>query len=73
MVLTFESTDGVYDMEFINRTIDFCQFFRNKRYEPVLQIFYRIFAAKSDVARSCPIKKVVYKDRVWAELDVSEK
>lgn len=42
----------------VNRTIDYCKFFRDKRYEPVLQIFYKIFASKSDIANSCPIKKV---------------
>lgn len=59
MVLKFESANEVYDMEYINRTIDYCKFFSNKRYEPVLQVFFGIFAAKSDMARSCPIKKVI--------------
>lgn len=57
-VLNFESSDGIYDMEMVNRTIDYCKFFRDKRYEPILQIFHKIFLTGSNTPRRCPIKKV---------------
>lgn len=59
LILTFESTNEVYDMESINRTIDICRLFSDRRYEPILQIFYNIFTAKSGTSRRCPVKKVI--------------
>lgn len=53
-----DSGTGRYDFEVLNRLVDFCQFFRNKRYEPLLQIFYKIFVENGSWPKSCPIRRV---------------
>lgn len=55
----FESSPDIYDMELMNRTIDFCRFLRDKRYEPILQIFYRIAREHTNFVTKCPVLKVI--------------
>lgn len=55
----FQSLDtGQYNLEVMNRTINMCIFVRNKLYEPLIQIGYRIMQEHGDVPLSCPLKKV---------------
>lgn len=57
--LYFESDDGKYDLEVLNRTVDMCKFYKNKRYEPILQVIFKLFEdTLSHWARSCPMNKV---------------
>lgn len=57
--LYFESDSGKYDLEVLNRTIDLCKFYKNKRYEPILQVIFKLFAdTLSHWARRCPMTKV---------------
>jgi len=57
--LYFESSEGIHDLEIMNRTIDLCKFYKNKRYEPILQVVFKLFEETlSHWARSCPMKKV---------------
>lgn len=55
----FESDDGRYDMELINRTVDLCKFYKNKRYEPILQVIFKLFENYfTHWLTSCPMYKV---------------
>lgn len=57
--LYFKSDNGNYDMELVNRTIDMCKFFRNKRYEPIVQVVFKLFEGYlTHWFSSCPTKKV---------------
>lgn len=56
--LFIDSGTGWYDFEVMNRTVDVCQFFRNKRYEPLLQIFYKVLLESGPFPKACPIRKV---------------
>lgn len=57
--LYFESENGKYDMEVLNRTVDLCKFYKNKRYEPILQVIFKLFADYLvHWARGCPMHKV---------------
>lgn len=60
--LFFDSGKGGYDFEILNRTVNLCEFFRNTRYEPLLQIFYKILLENGPWPTTCPIRKVVYTD-----------
>lgn len=53
-----DSGNGQYDFEILNRTVNLCEFLRNKRYEPLLQIFYRIVSEGGSWPTACPIQKV---------------
>lgn len=54
-----DSGNGQYDFEIMNRTVNFCEFFRNKGYEPLLQIFYKILLENGPWPTACPIRKVI--------------
>ncbi len=52
------TSDEVYDLEFINKTVNFCEFLNNRRYEPMLQILYKLLNKNRSFPTSCPIRKV---------------
>lgn len=52
------SSNGKYDLELANTTLDACEFFRNRKYEPILQLFYKTLTKNGQFAKSCPIRKV---------------
>lgn len=53
-----KSSSGYYDLEMINRTIEVCKFFNDRKYEPILQVFFKLFIKTSKFPSSCPIRKV---------------
>lgn len=53
-----DSGKGEIDFELLNRTIDICEFLRNQRYEPLLQIFYAIVRERGSWPKTCPVQKV---------------
>lgn len=53
-----DSGNGLFDMKAVNETIDICRFFREKRYLPVIQLFYKGFSKQGNFPKSCPINKV---------------
>lgn len=64
--LYFESSEGVHDLEIMNRTIDLCKFYKNKRYEPILQVIFKLFEeTMSHWTKSCPMQKVNYLFTLW--------
>lgn len=61
-----DSGNGQYDFEIMNRTVNFCEFFRSKSYEPLLQIFYKILLENGPWPTACPIRKVIDIDNIQA-------
>ncbi|XP_037038088.1 uncharacterized protein LOC119075675 [Bradysia coprophila] len=60
-VICFESNNGICDMELINRRIDLCKFYKNKRYEPILQVAFKTFENfLTHWFTACPINKGIY-------------
>lgn len=57
-VITIESSPGKIDLEFINKTLFVCEFFKNKKYEPILQVLYRALTKTGNFPTECPIQKV---------------
>lgn len=57
-VIKLETSDQVYDLEFINKTINVCEFFKNRKYEPILQLLYKVLNKNRSFPTSCPIRKV---------------
>ncbi len=53
-----DSGSSQYDFEIVNRTVDLCELFRNKGYEPLLQIFYKMLLERGPWPTACPIRKV---------------
>lgn len=67
-VICFESNNGMYDMELINRTIDLCKFYKNKRYEPILQVAFKTLENfLSHWFTACPIKRVFHFDNSFTQ------
>lgn len=48
-----------FNIDFMNKTVNVCKFFQNRRYEPLLQLTYKIISAKIILPKRCPIKKVL--------------
>lgn len=53
-----DSGAGKYDLEIINRTINVCRLLRDHRYEPILQLMYKIVRTYGRVPTKCPIQTV---------------
>lgn len=55
-----DSGNNRYDLGLFNRTIDLCMFWENNRYEPLLQVAFKLL--KKQISRflppKCPIRKV---------------
>lgn len=56
--IIFQSTKGNYDLKMMNKTVDCCNFFRNKKYEPLLQKLYRVMTKTGTFPHNCPFRKV---------------
>ncbi len=57
-VITIETSDGIYDLQLINKTIDGCKFLHNPGYEPIVQVFYRELTRTGTFPKRCPFTKV---------------
>lgn len=53
-----DSGNGLYDMEYFNRTIDICRLLVDSKYEPFLQLVVRTTLPNSNFPKKCPIGKV---------------
>lgn len=53
-----DSGNGLFDLKYLNETIDLCRFFRDKKYLPLAQMIYRFGREQGNYPTSCPIKKV---------------
>lgn len=59
IVINIESADHqVYDLEFINKTVNVCEFLDNKTNEPLLQGLYSVLNKDRSFPTSCPLRKV---------------
>lgn len=57
--LYLESDNGKLDMELLNSTVDLCQFYRTKRFKPVVQLILKLFEEHfTHWFKSCPVNKV---------------
>lgn len=66
VLITFLSSSGKYDLELANTTVNACEFFRNRKYFPILQVFYRALTKSSTFPKKCPILKVkIYFTKSW--------
>lgn len=52
------SSNGNYDLELANKTFDGCEFLGNKRYEPILQVFWKTLTKNTTFPKRCPLAKV---------------
>lgn len=53
-----EAQRGKYDLEVINRTIDFCDFLLHRESDPFVNIIFKVLSQYSNIPEQCPIKKV---------------
>ncbi|KAG4073783.1 hypothetical protein HA402_001007 [Bradysia odoriphaga] len=60
VLITVNTTKRIYDLELINRTIDSCEFYRNTKYEPIAQVFYKLLTKNGKFPKRCPITKNLY-------------
>lgn len=49
---------GKYELEILNKTINMCRIFQDPRYEPLLQLVYKIILQYGNFPKRCPIQKV---------------
>lgn len=54
-----DSGNGLYDMEYFNRTINICRLLSEPKYEPFLQLVVRTTLPASNFPKKCPIRKVI--------------
>lgn len=54
-----DNGNGLYDMEYFNRTIDICKLLSDSKYEPFLQLVVRTTLPASNFPKKCPIGKVI--------------
>lgn len=54
----FDSGDGKYELEIVNKTISLCRLIREPRYERILQLFYKIMLQYGNFPKKCPVPKV---------------
>lgn len=59
VVLRFSTDDRSFDINYLNKTVDFCKLTSKPRYEPFIKLGYKIVSEKVHLPQSCPIKKVV--------------
>ncbi|KAJ6640897.1 hypothetical protein Bhyg_05830, partial [Pseudolycoriella hygida] len=55
--LYMDSGSGKYEMELFNKTFNFCRFAREPRYEPLIQIIYKMVLLHSNYPTKCPVAK----------------
>ncbi|KAJ6640896.1 hypothetical protein Bhyg_05829 [Pseudolycoriella hygida] len=55
-----DSGSGKYEMEILNKTVIVCRIFRQPRYEPLIQIIYKMVLPHSNYPTECPIRKNTY-------------
>lgn len=60
VAVNFETNPNEYGYQFMNKTFSTCKFYNSKRFEPLLQILYRVAVENPSVLlpRRCPIKSV---------------
>lgn len=57
--LYLQSENGIYDLELLNHTVDLCEFYKNKRFKPVVQVILKLFEEHFTYwFKSCPVNKV---------------
>lgn len=54
-----DNGNGLYDMEYFNRTINICKLLSDPKYEPFLQLVVRTTLPASNFPKKCPIGKVM--------------
>lgn len=50
--------NGKFEFEFMNRTINLCRLYRDRKYEPLVQIVQKNVLRHCDCMVRCPIQKV---------------
>ncbi len=55
-----DTGDGLYDLQYLNRTIDICRLLSDSKYEPFLQLVARTTMPASNFPKKCPIGKVIF-------------
>ncbi len=59
-VIDFADNNDDFGTEFMNKTINICKMLSNRRYEPLVGLFYRILQDKEPtLPKKCPLKKVL--------------
>lgn len=54
-----DTGNGLYDMEYYNRTVNICRILSDPKYEPFLQLVIRTTLPASNFPKKCPIGKVI--------------
>lgn len=56
LVIDFNSNN--VDVNFMNKTVSWCNLLQVPRYEPLIKIVYKVFSQNAHLPQKCPIKKV---------------
>lgn len=57
--IILDSSNGNYKLELVNKTINTCEFYRNRKYEPISQVLYKALTKTGTVPTRCPVTKVL--------------
>lgn len=57
--IMLETSSGEYDLAMVNKTINVCKLFTDRKYEPMIQVLYKLLTKTSNFPNSCPIRKVI--------------
>lgn len=62
-----DNGDGLYDLQYFNRTVNLCRLLSDSKYEPFLQLVVRTTLPASNFPRKCPIGNVnfVFSPLLW--------
>ncbi|XP_037032988.1 uncharacterized protein LOC119071962 [Bradysia coprophila] len=55
-----DSGNGLYDLEYFNRTVNVCRLLSDPKYEPFLQLVARTTLPASNFPKRCPIGKKLF-------------
>lgn len=58
MSVDVDLENGKFEFKVMNRTIDVCRLFRDRKYAPFVQMLYRSLLPSCNCPSRCPIEKV---------------
>ncbi len=68
-IIDIGDDDDDFGIEFMNKTINICKMLSNRRYEPLMGLFYKIVQdLEPTLPKKCPIKKVLILNDAFSTL-----
>lgn len=59
--VTLDSGNGNFDLVYLNKTVDICQFLINRKLNIILDILHKVMSEYVELPKRCPIPKVKFK------------